>query len=81
MKSAYQYKGRVGKPTYSDTAFPPVATAGVINITTPGSSSFKGDYLFAAAFVRRDTRAFVRDDGKPAENSNLFIIRYKTSRT
>jgi hypothetical protein len=75
MKSIYQYKGGVGQPTYSNVAFPPVATAGSIRITTPTSSSFKGDYLFAAVFIRRDTRAVVRDDGKPVENSNLFTIR------
>jgi hypothetical protein len=75
MKSIYQYKGRVGQPTYSNVAFPPVATAGSIRITTPTSSSFRGDYVFATAFVRCDTRTFVRTDGKPVENSNLFIIR------
>ena len=75
MKSAYQYKGRVGKPTYSNVAFPPVAAAGSIRITTTRSSSFKGNYVFATAFVRRDTRAFVRTDGKPVDNSNLFTIR------
>jgi hypothetical protein len=75
MKSIYQYTGGVGQPTYSNVAFPPVAATGLINITTPTSSSFKGDYLFATAFIRRDTTAFVRDDGKPVENSNLFTIR------
>ena len=75
MKSIYRYKGRVGQPTYSNIAFPPVATTRVINITTPGSSSVIGDYVFATAFIRRDTRGFVRDDGKPVENSNLFTIR------
>jgi hypothetical protein len=75
MKSVYRYKGKVGKPTYSNVAFPPVATAGSIDITTPTSSSLKGDYLFATAFIRRDTKTFVRTDGKPVENSNLFTIR------
>jgi len=75
MKSIYQYKGRVGQPTFSNVAFPPTATAGLINITTPTSFSFKGDYLFATAFIQRDTGAFVRDDGKPIENSNLFTLR------
>ena len=65
----------MGQPTFSNVAFPPVATTGLINITTPTSSSFRGDYLFATAFIRRDTRAFVRDDGKPMETSNLFTIR------
>jgi hypothetical protein len=39
-----------------------------------GSSSYKGDYVFASAFIRQDTRNFVRTDGKPVENSNLFTI-------
>ena len=75
MKSVYLYMGKIGKPTYSNIAFPPVATAGLVNITTPRSSSYKGDYVLATAFIRRDTRNFVRTDGRPVENSNLFTIR------
>jgi hypothetical protein len=74
MKSVYLYMGKIGKPTYSNIAFPPVATAGLVNITMQGSSSYKGDYVFASAFIRQDTRNFVRTDGKPVENSNLFTI-------
>ena len=75
MGSIYRYSGSVGAPTYSNVSFPPVALSNSINIATPTDHSFAGDYVFATAFIRSDGAGFVRDDGLPVENSNLFQIQ------
>ena len=74
MTSVYVFTGSVGQPTFSGVAFPPVPISGTVAVTTPAASSFAGDYVFATAFIRRDTGGFVRTDGLPVENSNLFTI-------
>ncbi len=75
MSSVYVFAGTVGDPTFSNVAFPPVPTSGSLNISAPSAPGFAGDYVFATAFIRRDTDGFVRTDGMPVENSDLFTIR------
>jgi len=75
MKGVYQYNGKVGEPSLSNVAFPPAPTFGTLMLKIPTGSAYRGDYVFATAFIRRTTRTFVRADGKPVENSNLFMIR------
>jgi len=74
MKSVYIYTGSVHGPTFSNVAFPPVPTAASLTILAPSAAGFAGDYVFATAFIRRDTQQFVRTD-LPVENSNLFKIQ------
>ena len=75
LKSVYVYRGKVKEPTWSNVSFPPVKTAGSFTIRTPNNPAIAGDYVFATAFIKADGRGFVRDDGLPVENSNLFSIR------
>lgn len=74
MKQVYVYRGAVKGPAFSKASFPPVAYTGSFKIAAPTASSFAGNYVFAAAFIRRDTKGFVRTDGLPVENSNMFVI-------
>jgi len=74
MKSVYIYTGSVHGPTFSNVAFPPFPIAGSLTILAPSAAGFAGDYVFATAFIRRDTKQFVRTD-LPVENSNLFTIQ------
>jgi hypothetical protein len=74
MKEIYRYEGSVKGPTYEDVSFPPVALAGSKAIAVPDNPALAGDWVFATAFIRRDTHDYVRTDGKPVENSNIFSI-------
>lgn len=71
MGDSYLYDGSVREPTWNGVSFPPVAFAGTLRTALPEEP---GDYVFAVAFIRSDTGAFVRPDGQPVENSNKFVI-------
>ncbi len=75
MATIYRYTGSVREPTFSGVAFPPVALSGSRNINVPANPALAGDWVFATAFIRRDTGVFVRDDGLPVENSNAFQVQ------
>jgi hypothetical protein len=80
MKSAYRYTGTVKEPTWRNVVFPPAPILGAFRIVSPSSPAYTGDYIFATAFIHHGTGRFVRDDGMPVENSNLFTIRQQGSR-
>lgn len=69
------YPGAPTRPTWSGVVFPPAPTSGSRAVSIPFSTSLAGDWVFAAAFVRSDTGAFIRTDGLPVENSNAFTIQ------
>jgi outer membrane protein assembly factor BamB len=71
----YLYTGTVREPTFRNIPFPPIPTSGSVSIPVPAVSGLAGNYVFATAFIRRDTGVFVRADGLPVENSNLFLIQ------
>ena len=75
MTSWYLYTGSVGAPTWSGVAFPPAPLTGTKALAIPNNTALAGDWVFAAAFIRADGSGYVRTDGKPVENSNLFSIR------
>ena len=75
MKDWYLYEGAVKYPTYENVSFPPVALTGTKPLAIPNNPALAGDWVFATAFIRRDNGQFVRPDGKPVENSNIFSIR------
>lgn len=75
MNSIYAYTGSVGEPTYSNIAFPPGPVSGSKQIEVPDNPALAGDWVFATAFVKADGSGFVRTDGTPVENSNVFSIR------
>jgi outer membrane protein assembly factor BamB len=75
MREWYQYQGSVKEPTWSSVAFPPVPMSGSTSLPVPTNLGLAGDWIFATAFVRRDTGGFVRTDGLPVENSNAFTIQ------
>jgi hypothetical protein len=75
METVYVYKGTVRGPTFRDVVFPPVPIASSLTVGAPKTAGFAGDYVFAIALIRRDTKNFVRTDGLPVENSNIFTIR------
>jgi uncharacterized repeat protein (TIGR03803 family) len=75
MARWYRYTGSVGAPTWSNVSFPPVATLGFQGITTPTDAAFRGNWVFAAAFIYSNGSGFVRTDATPVENSNLFRIQ------
>lgn len=70
----YPYQGSVKEPTWSGIAFPPAPISGSTSLTVPANPALAGDWVFGTAFIRRDTGQFVRDDGKPVENSNAFAV-------
>lgn len=71
----YLYTGTVREPTFRNLSFPPIPTSASVSIPVPALPGLAGNYLFATAFIRRDTGAFVRADGLPVENSNGFLIQ------
>ena len=75
MRSVYLYTGRLREPTWSFVSFPPAATSGSVRVTAPASALFAGDYVFATAFMYSGVGLFIRDDGLPVENSNIFTIQ------
>ncbi len=74
MKEWYLYTGSVKEPTYGNIAFPPAPINGSMQLLVSSNPALVGDWVFATAFIRLDTGQFVRDDGKPVENSNSFKI-------
>lgn len=66
------YPGPVQGPTWTGISFPPVAASGTLSLSLPPAP---GDYVIATAFRYHGTTIYVRSDGKPVENSNLFTIR------
>lgn len=71
----YRYTGAVQGPTFSSLSFPPLPTSGSVSIRVPAVAGLKGNYVFAAAFIRHGAGSFVRTDGLPVENSNIFVIQ------
>lgn len=65
--TAHKYDGHVGAPTWSNVSFPPIPTSGQVKLTLP--KGLEGQAYFGVAMIRRDTGAFVRDDGYPIEVS------------
>ena len=74
MRSVRLLNGAPIVPAFSNVSFPPIALSGSIEITTPVNPAFAGEWVFATAFIRRDTGQFVRMDWLPVENSNLFTL-------
>lgn len=76
LRGWYLYRGRVAEPTWSNLRFLPGAGTdrGSLTLNAPASPLFGGDWVFAAVFIRADTGRFVRNDGTPVENSNLFRL-------
>ena len=74
MASWYRYTRSVGAPTWSGVVFPGAPTSGSKQVTLPTDSSFKGDWVFATAFMKADGSGPVRTD-PPVENSNVFSIQ------
>jgi C1A family cysteine protease len=74
MRSMYRFQGSLDAPTFGNVSFPPLPMTGSTRIAIPANASLAGDYVFAAVFIRRDTRKFARLDGLPVENSNLFTV-------
>ncbi len=81
MKGVYKYNGKAGDPSLGNVAFPPAPLVGILAIKVPTGSAYRGGYVFATAFVGRATRTFIRIDGKPVENSNMFTIRMPATPT
>lgn len=74
MKGAYRYTGTLREPTYSNIKFPPTPLDGSFPLHIPPSSSYAGEWVVGACFVRSDNGRFVRLDGSPVENSNLITV-------
>jgi hypothetical protein len=72
MSGAYAYTGTIEGPTFSGVVFPAAGAAGELRMQAPAISGGWTDFIFAAAFVYRDTGVFVRPDGMPVENSNVI---------
>ncbi len=69
------YTGEVHEPTFSNVIFQAVPSSGSLAfIPSAEDELFTVDYTFAAILVYRGTGQFVRSDGFPVENSNLFTI-------
>ena len=75
LKSVNVLNGAPIEPAFSNVVFPPAPLSGSIDFTAPTDPAFANGYVFATAFIRRDTGGFVRTDGLPVENSNLFTIQ------
>ena len=70
--TTYVYTGVLGFPTFRFPSFPSGDVRGSFTVNTVASGIYRGRYAFAAVFVRRDTGAFVRNDGYPAAGSGAF---------
>lgn len=70
-----RFEGTVEAPTWSAVLFPAASTSGSITIPTPADPALAAEYVFATVFARSDGSGFVRTDGMPVENSNVFVIR------
>ena len=74
MDSFYIYRGSFGNPTYSNVTISEVGTSGSITVAIPDNTSFIGNCVFSAGVLMHGTSEFLRSDGSPIENSNLFTI-------
>ncbi|MDD5556413.1 MAG: PQQ-binding-like beta-propeller repeat protein [bacterium] len=75
MKTSYRYAGTVKAPCWRDVVFPPAPLLGTLDLAVPADPSFHGNWVFATTFVRKGPPGgFVRDDGRPVENSNIATV-------
>jgi len=72
---SYASTGSPREPTWSRVPFPPAALSGSLPFTPPEGDMWKGEWVFAAVFIRSGTGQFIRGDGLPVENSNIFGLR------
>lgn len=72
---SYATMGSPREPTWSRVPFPPASLSGSLPFTPPQGDMWKGEWKFAAVFIRSDTGQFIRGDGLPVENSNIFGLR------
>ncbi|MDD5555810.1 MAG: YncE family protein [bacterium] len=66
------YNGDPQEPTWSGVRFPPTPVEGRLPMTMRGG--WEGHWVFATAFLEHGTGRFIRRDGRPVENSNIFRL-------